>query len=164
MVVGDDAEESWEMRARRMWLSGRIMVSHFPSGENWMSRAPVEKISGRVTFETRRLSLSSAFLGRRWKTLISDVVATARRLPSELKVADVMFASPLIRILATSFRPLVAGLSSSSSSLEGTAVLFTRHMCTSLSHQLSISLLLGELPTVSSWGRKGNDRWFSNPN
>lgn len=162
--MGDDAEGSKEMRVRRMWLSGRTMASHFPSGENWMSRAPAENVSGRVILETRRLSLSSVFLGRSWKALISDVVETASRLPSELRVADVMFASPLINILATSFRPLTAGLSSSSSSLEGTVVLFTRQTWTSLSHQLSNSLLFGELPIVSSWGRKGNERWFSKPN
>ena len=94
---------------------------------------------------------------------MSAVVAIARRLPSVLRVADVIFASPLIKILATSLRPFTAGFSSSSS-LVGTAVLLTLQTCTSRSHQLRISLFLDELPIVSSCGRKGNDRWFSNPN
>lgn len=153
--VVDDVDESIVMRERRMWLSGRIMESHFPSGENCTSRAPVEKDSGSVTFETLRTS--SSVLGRNWKTFISAMVDTARRPPSVLRVADVMFASPLIRILATNFRPLTAGFSSSSSLL-GAAVLLTLQICTSRSHQLRISLLFGELPIVSSCGRKGNDR------
>lgn len=157
----DDVDVSVDMRETRMWLSGRTIESHFPSGENWTSRAPEEKDSESVILET--LSPSSSALERSWKTLISAVVATARRLASAVRVADVMLASPLTKILATSLRPLTAGFSSSSS-LVGTAVLLTLQTCTSLSHQLRISLFLGELPTVISWGRKGNDRWFSNPN
>ena len=58
----DDVYESNVIRESRMWLSRRIMESHFPSGENCMSRAPVEKDSGRVTLETLRPSSSD--LGR----------------------------------------------------------------------------------------------------
>ena len=104
-MVSDDAEEVPEVRRRRrrIWLSGRIMQSHFPSGENWMSRAPEQKVLGTGSLETRRMS--SSILGRSWKSLISEFVETARRLPSEFNAADVIFASPLMRILATSFRP-----------------------------------------------------------
>jgi len=59
-MVGDDAEEMPEVRRRerRIWLSGRSMQSHLPSGENWMNRAPEENILGTVTLETRRMSSS----------------------------------------------------------------------------------------------------------
>lgn len=145
--VDDDADVSVDMRERSMWLSGRTTVSHFPSGENWMSRAPEKKDSGSVTLETLRPS--SSVLERSWNTLISAVVETARRLPSAVRVADVMLPSPLINILATNFRPFAAGFSSSSS-LEGSEVLLILQICTSRSHQLKISLLLGELPIASS--------------
>ena len=61
--VGDDVEEVPEVRRERMiWLSDRIMLSHLSSGENWMSRAPDEKVLGTGTLETRRMSSSG--LGR----------------------------------------------------------------------------------------------------
>ena len=72
---------------------------------------------GRVTLETCRTSSSS--FSRSWKSLISEFVDTARRVPSGFNAADVIFASPLMRILATNFRPCGGLFSvSSSSSIE----------------------------------------------
>ncbi len=108
--VVDEAELM--IREMTIWLSGLIMHSHLLLGENWTSRAPEEKDDGVVILETLRPSPSSGFLRRRWKIFISDVVATARRVPSELKLAELMFASPLTRIFATSFFPLTSVSSS----------------------------------------------------
>lgn len=93
------------------------MQSHLPSGENWARRAPEGRMFGTVALETRRMS-SSGF-GRSSKSLISESVDTARRLPSEFNAADVMFASPLMRILATNFHPCGGLFSISSSSSIG---------------------------------------------
>ncbi len=70
---------------------------------------------GTVTLETRMTS-SSRF-SRSWKSLMSEFVDTATRVPSGFNAADVIFASPLMRILATNFRPSGGLFSISSSSL-----------------------------------------------
>jgi len=62
-IEGDDAEV--RRRARRIRLSGRIMQSHFWSGENRVRRAPEEKLVGIETLEILSPSPSSGFLGRR---------------------------------------------------------------------------------------------------
>jgi len=148
-------------RERMIWLSGRMMLSHLPSGENWMSRAPDEKVLGTETLKTRRMSSSG--LRRSWKSLISEFVDTASRLPSEFIVADVMFASPLIRILATSFRPWGGLFSRSSSSSVGSGSFLMCQMCTSRSQKLIIKPCLGALRIKVSCGKNGSERWFSNP-
>lgn len=99
--------------------------SHLLFGENRTRRAPEEKDDGVATLLILRPSPSSGLLGRRWKTLISDMVDTTSKVPSALKLADVMLASPLISILATSFRPFATG---SSSSCAGTCDLFRRQI------------------------------------
>lgn len=87
------------------------MHSHLPSGENSISRAPMVSWWGIEILET--LKPSSGLRDRRWKSLMSTIVETARILPSELSAADVIFASPLTSILATNFFDFVAGSSSS---------------------------------------------------
>ena len=103
MFIGDDVEV--RMRASVMWLFARMLQSHFPSGENWSCRAPNENVDGTGSLEMRRVSFSSEDeRGRRKNSLMSVVFETARIFPSALRSADVIFASPLIRILATNLR------------------------------------------------------------
>lgn len=108
-IVIDDAVES--RRARVTRESGRIMQSHFPSGENCTSLAPPERLPGIAILDILRASLPSSDLrGLRWKSLMSVAVDAARILPSVLRAAEVMFASPLMKILAT--RRLLFGAAS----------------------------------------------------
>lgn len=142
--------------------SGRTMQSHFPSGENWTSLAPPERLPGTVTLDILRPSLPSSNLrGLRWKSLMSVAVDAARTLPSALRAAEVMLASPLIKILATNSLLLAAA---SSFSVVIFDCLFKRQIWTSRSQKLIISLLLGALRIGLSWHMKGNDLWFSIPN
>ena len=64
----------------------------------------MEKEFGTETFEILRVSPSSGFRARTWKTLISVAVETARTPPSVLSDAEVMLASPLIKIFETNLR------------------------------------------------------------
>lgn len=142
--------------------SGRTMQSHFPSGESWTSLAPPERLPGVVILEILRPSLPSSDLRvLRWKTLISVDVDAARTLPSALNAAEVMFASPLINILATSC--LLFGAASSFSGVIFDC-LFRRQMWISRSQKLIINLFFGALRMGASCDIKGNDLWFSIPN
>lgn len=149
MFTGDDVEV--RMRASVMWLFGRMLQSHFPSGENWSCRAPNENAEGAESLEMRRVSFSSEDeRGRRRKSLMSVVVETARIFPSALRSADVILASPLIKILATNLRLCAGGSSSLSSEMGGFDDVLRRQIWTSLSHQLIISLFFGALRSIDS--------------
>lgn len=160
----DDAVSSLSLNtlATAIRLSLRTMQIHFPSGENSTSLAPDEKEFGTVILETRKLSPSSPFFDRSWNIFMSFVVETASISPSALRAAEVMLASPLIRILDTSLRFCAAG--SSLSSLLDFDAFFKRQMLISLSHQLIINLFFDELRSAGSCERKGKARWFSIPN
>lgn len=77
----------------------------------------MEKLDGVGNLETLRVP--SAGFGRNWKSLISEFVATASREPSVLSTADVIFASPFIKIFESNFRSCVTGLFSLSESSVG---------------------------------------------
>lgn len=156
----DDAER--RRRARIIRESGRTMQSHFESGENWTSLAPPEREPGRVILEILRPSLPSSDLrALRWKSLVSVVVDAARMFPSVLSAAEVMFASPLIKILATNCLFFAATSSSSGVIFDD---LLRRQIWISRSQKLIINLLFGAPRIAGSWPRKGNVRWFSIPN